>query len=568
MNSRVAQNTVGDQQAYERPRVARARAGMDVISGGLANRLCHLANLIQRNDKRQIIWTKSECPVPFNQLFTEDFGLEIIETDEVFERKASVVTCAPQRSLFQVGGEAASCLMRVLEALAPPSCYPCAKVAVHGRFLCSRITPAQIKDFADAINAFIRARDIDEIFVLSDAHREKLKGLLKVKVIDPQCGEMSHDEDRTREEVLRFASDLKHLCQAQFVLSNNGASSVLHLTGAAGATNYVFGPVKEMKPSMLDIRGIKPLFMPQSSRQTRDDLAIVTCHFNFGNFDTGRRNLLRFVRQMERDGVRVYGVEAHFEDERPLTAHLPGWRQIALTSRQALWHKETLLNIAVNELVPSHIDNLIFMDADLWYDTPGWAEKVVGGLKLQPVVQPFETAVWTGRDGHEVRHKSSSAVAGLHDWAGHCGFAWAMRRDVFNNIGGLFDLGVLGGGDHMLAFACLYENPMEEMLKLEILSTVTLDMGGSAKQLYADWAAKVYSWTSGELGWINANLYHEWHGDLIHRQYHDRGRILSGLQLERDLERLPNGTWSWSPYCDPNRMTAVRNYFLNRQENG
>lgn len=549
-------------------RLARASKKVEVVTGGLANRICHLANLIRLGQKRLVLWTKMDCPVAYAELFDSDFGLKILDTDETFETRASVLTCAPQMSLFRDIGEAKQVIREVMDAMHGVAGSGRLRVGVHGRFLCNRVSAGQVADFAAAINGFIREREIQEVFLLSDSHRGGLKSLLQARVTEARCREMTHDGDRNRADVLQFAADLKDLCQAQFVLSNNGASSVLHLTGAAGATNYVLGAVKEMRPSMFDIRGIKPLFTPRPTAQLRDDLAVVSCYYNFGNYDTSRRNLLRFVRQMGRDGVRVYGVEAYLAGERPLTSHLPGWKQIELTDRQVLWHKESLLNLAEKELVPLNISNLVFMDADVWYDEPNWADKVIKSLRERPVVQPFETAVWTGRDGQEVRHKPSAALAGLQNWAGHCGFAWAMRREVLKDIGGLFDLGLLGGGDHMLAFACLHEKPMEEMAKRQILSAITLESDGVISEAYSRWAAGLYAWTGGHVGWIEANLYHEWHGELVHRQYHARGQVLRGLRLEKDLERLPNGTWSWSAECDPERMASVQEYFRSRSENG
>ena len=48
--------------------------------------------------------------------------------------------------------------------------------------------------------------------------------------------------------------------------------------------------------------------------------------------------------------------------------------------------------------------------------------------------------------------KASPKAEGPHNYP-HPGFAWAMTRKAYERAGGLYDLSILGSGDHNMALA-------------------------------------------------------------------------------------------------------------------
>lgn len=96
----------------------------------------------------------------------------------------------------------------------------------------------------------------------------------------------------------------------------------------------------------------------------------------------------------------------------------------------------------------------------------------------------------------------------------HPGYAWAMRRDAFNQIGGLLEFSILGAGDIHLAYALF--NRIEETLPIELHE----DYRRLAK-LWGDRVARV-SGHGFHVGYVPISLWHHWHGNREHRGYEKR----------------------------------------------
>lgn len=291
-------------------------------------------------------------------------------------------------------------------------------------------------------------------------------------------------------------------------------------------------------------------------------LAVVTSHYNFSGFSAPRRNLHRFLRQMGRDGIPVYGTELFLKGQQPQTKGVPGWRQHRVTSAAILWQKERLVNLAVERL-PREFEFVAEVDADLWFDRPRWAEGVVEMLESHPLGQPFERAVWTGPEGEAETERQSAAKAGfrMEPWLGHTGFSWAFRRDFFEAVGGFFDLALLGGGDLLWSSAALNE---------------TVDYAGLVKRTglgsdacFRPWVENFKHALGGDRpGHVAGSVWHEYHGSRKNRRYNERAEILRDFDPLSDVERHPNGWLQWSATADRGMMQRVANYFAGRREDG
>ena len=70
------------------------------------------------------------------------------------------------------------------------------------------------------------------------------------------------------------------------------------------------------------------------------------------------------------------------------------------------------------------------------------------------------------------------------------------------------------------------------------------------------------------VGCVDAKAVHVYHGELKHRQYQARHRVLreTDFDPERHVEYAPNGTLRWSDAAPAALRNGVRNYLLNRGE--
>ena len=116
--------------------------------------------------------------------------------------------------------------------------------------------------------------------------------------------------------------------------------------------------------------------------------------------------------------------------------------------------------------------------------------------------------------GYSIRNNKVIDPARYDEWYAHPGYAWAMRRDVYNQMGGLLDFCIVGSGDLHFAFALL--GRIEE--------TIRPQMHADYRSLAIQWGAQLAKIADygANVGYAPMNLYHFWHGDRERRQYVDR----------------------------------------------
>ena len=116
--------------------------------------------------------------------------------------------------------------------------------------------------------------------------------------------------------------------------------------------------------------------------------------------------------------------------------------------------------------------------------------------------------------GYSIRQAKIIDPRRYNEWYPHPGYAWAMRREVFNAIGGLLDFCIVGSGDLHFAFALL--GRIEETVPPNMhqdYKTLALRWGNQVAQI-AEFGEKV--------GYAPVNLWHFWHGTRDNRNYVDR----------------------------------------------
>ena len=248
-------------------------------------------------------------------------------------------------------------------------------------------------------------------------------------------------------------------------------------------------------------------------------LAVVCCFFGFAKYQKPAGNVRRFVRQMAREGVAVYGAEAYVDEPR-----LPelGWLCVRAGENQILWQKEALLNLAAAQ-VPEEYNAVAWIDPDVWFANGNWRAQAEDRLRSHGAVQLFSNALWTGADGAvNMRRDCSAKAPGM---GGHPGFAWALRREMWP----LPDWHCTGSGD-------------QEMVQM--------------------WKQQ------GAVSWIQGDCYHEYHGERPNRQYYDRHKWRNGIPARECVTKAANGLMEWSAKAPESLREQMRQYFIDRKEDG
>lgn len=318
------------------------------------------------------------------------------------------------------------------------------------------------------------------------------------------------------------------------------------------------GRVHDPTPTEDEIRD--PAFHPRADERFAD-LAVVTCHWNFAGYNRPVLNLLRFLREMDYQGIPVYGVELYMAGTDPLMERNPRWHCFEIGDENILWQKESVLNWIARQ-VPPHIGCIAAIDADVHFENPNWAKHSVAALERTPVIQPFSVAVWGGENGRPEMTRTCAAQHGLtKEWKTHPGFAWAFRREFFEEVG-FYPWAVTGAGDTATATG---------VLGIEMFSATELAIGhlNIASGIYRKWAEKAARFMGrNRAGWIDGCVWHEWHGSRQDRRYLHRHHIMRSIDAARHVGEEGNGILVWTKEAPKEIREQVREYFHSRREDG
>ncbi|HEY3885361.1 MAG TPA: hypothetical protein VGL62_09160 [Vicinamibacterales bacterium] len=247
---------------------------------------------------------------------------------------------------------------------------------------------------------------------------------------------------------------------------------------------------------------------------------------------------------------------------------------IGVRATTMAWTKECLLNIAIWRLPPG-AEKIAALDADVTFRRKGWARETLAALDLYPVVQPWDTAYDLGpHDEHIQTHHSFASIfhadgpvvpAGGKFWRfnggpyeyPHSGYAWAWTRRALDRIGGLFELGGMGSGDHHMA--------------LGLVGAADKSMPGGVGAGYRSavkiWESRATAEVNGKIGFVHGTIEHPFHGRKSDRGYVSRWQMFldSGFDPNADLKRNASGVLEFSG-AKPDLERAFDRYLRAREE--
>jgi hypothetical protein len=294
-----------------------------------------------------------------------------------------------------------------------------------------------------------------------------------------------------------------------------------------------------------------------------DRLYVVTTVFNPLRFRNRYWNYWAFKAMCDKAGVVLYTAEIAFGDRQfeVTDPNNPRHLQLRAKDNQEIWLKENSLNLLIERL-PSDWQYVAWIDADVSFARPDWAQETLHLLQHYDFIQMFSHAQDLGvnyepsvvtpgfvqsivkeETGKPDRNILERYYYGIVErgkkgekWLyRHPGFCWAARRSALNKVGGLIDWTILGSGDWVMANA----------LFGDVDKTINGRYSEGYKKMCKVWEDRALKHIRKNVGYMPGLVNHYWHGEKKDRNYNNRWRLLVQTNYDpiSDLKKDTQGVW-------------------------
>jgi hypothetical protein len=325
---------------------------------------------------------------------------------------------------------------------------------------------------------------------------------------------------------------------------------------------------------MSDLAGNHPDVHAPWRQWSEDAVLHVACAYsNPCRWRTRRVLLNDFRRHMAASANVVLHLAELAYGERPFEVTGIDSRDIQLRTSHELWHKENILNVAIQRFPPDWKYGAI-IDADFHMTRPDWALEAIHQLQHFDFVQLFSSYAdlsaehrpyrmmpsfgWNHVNRGQARVQSSAEYAGYGAASpGATGGAWAFRRSAFDSVGGLLDVCILGSADWHMAFGLAGKcNTAPEANRCS----------GPYIQAVESWQQRA-AVLKQNIGYVDNHAIHYFHGSKVFRAYGERWKILrdNDFDPDTDLARDWQGIWQLAGN-KPRLRDDLRRYFRSRNE--
>ena len=239
--------------------------------------------------------------------------------------------------------------------------------------------------------------------------------------------------------------------------------------------------------------------------------------------------LKEFVKRIEEeeDHVNLFIVELVYGDQKFIITNKNNKNHLQLKTDVPLWHKENMINLGVKYLLPKDYKAFAWIDADIEFESSTWALdtlKILNGYK--DIVQLFSHCIDMDQEknnlnvfnsfGYCFEKQKNYTTKGTDYW--HPGYAWAITRKAYEKLNGLYDKGILGSGDSIIAMSLIN--------KCDSITNVNYHTDYNNSMLtYQNIASKL------RLGYTPGIIRHHYHGSKANRKYTERWKILMNYKF-------------------------------------
>jgi hypothetical protein len=277
------------------------------------------------------------------------------------------------------------------------------------------------------------------------------------------------------------------------------------------------------------------------------DMAIGFVFFNPAKSKRMLMNYLYVWNHYKTRGLPVFTLELVFGDREPEIK-----KAFHVRGNSHMFHKERLCRL-LEERIPKKYKKIVFLDADIVFDDDAWYAETSKLLDTHDVVQPFEYASWLDLTytKRELTRESAVKMPGnMWDFKYHPGFAWAFRREWYNEVG-FYDWAVSGSGDTLSSAKWLNKKFPEKFKSLP----------HAMRRSYATYVRNPSPTVAYRKGGSVSHLYH---GSRSKRQYAERHKLLDVNEDIKDMIRInSDGVYEWKI---AKWNTVFYEYFKNRED--
>lgn len=282
-----------------------------------------------------------------------------------------------------------------------------------------------------------------------------------------------------------------------------------------------------------------------------------------------RRYLLanQFIERMINEkNVDLYIVELIYPDfnNQFVVTDKNNKNHLQLSTKVPIWHKENMINIAVEKLLPKDWKAFAWIDADVEFENADWALDTLKVLNVEcDIVQIFsqcldlditnQTNNILSSFGYQFFKGYNYSRIGFNYWCP--GFAWAINRNAYEKIGKLFEYGIVGSGDNIMAFSIIGNG----------LKTIDPNISQELKNKVLEFQKNA---STLKLGYIPGVIRHHFHGSKKNRQYVERWQILLKYNYNPDLHLIKDDIGLLIPTkeCPQEMLDDIVLYFKQRNE--
>lgn len=231
-------------------------------------------------------------------------------------------------------------------------------------------------------------------------------------------------------------------------------------------------------------------------------------------------------------------------------------RYIKLRASNELWLKENAINIGVSHL-PSGWEQVCWLDSDVHFLRPNWVGESIHKLQHYKFIQMFSHA----RDldpSYEMlpeKYPHADGLGFVEAWKRGVvkspaevdieevveeeveyykqrvwpGLAWGCTKQAWEDVGGLLDIAIWGGGDWHMAHALIEKT--EGMMRN--------DLHRNYKKIVNQWYQRCRTNIRRNIGVVEGSIVHHWHGKKVGRGYNSKHAMLAnfGFDPPRHLKK-------------------------------
>ena len=276
--------------------------------------------------------------------------------------------------------------------------------------------------------------------------------------------------------------------------------------------------------------------------------------------------LKEFVKRIEEEeeNVNLFIVELVYGNQKFIITNKNNRHHLQLKTEVPLWHKENMINLGVKYLLPKDYKAFAWIDADVEFDSYTWASdtlKILNGCK--DIVQLFSHCIDMDQDknnlnifngfGYCFEKQKNYTTKGSDYW--HPGYAWAITRKAYEKLNGLYDKGILGSSDSIIAMSLINKcNSINNANYNKDYNNSMLDYQKIASKL--------------RLGYTPGIIRHYYHGSKVNRKYTERWKILMKYNFSPyiDITYDSSGIIIPTNFFSQEFKDEILNYFKERKE--